>query len=136
MPGVSRLSADRIAEEGRKAFDAGIPAVLLFCIPESKDEEGVSGYQPDGVVQKAVAALKQNLGREYGMFIDGKEVFADEKFEVRSPINTDWVLGRMQKGNAAHAQMAIAAARRAAPAWGRTPWQTRVKLVRKAAALI
>ena len=85
---------------------------------------------------KAVATLKQNLGREYGMFIDGKEVFADEKFEVRSPINTDWVLGVMQKGSATHAQMAIAAARRAAPAWGRTPWQTRVKLVRKAASLI
>jgi 1-pyrroline-5-carboxylate dehydrogenase len=85
---------------------------------------------------KAVASLKQNLGKEYGMLIDGKEVFADEKFEVRSPINTDWVLGVMQKGNAAHAQMAIAAARRAASAWGRTPWKTRVKLVRKAAALI
>ena len=85
---------------------------------------------------KAVAALKQNLGKEYGMFIDGKEVFADEKFEVRSPINTEWVLGRMQKGNATHAQMAIAAARRAAPAWARTPWQTRVRLVRKAAALV
>jgi 1-pyrroline-5-carboxylate dehydrogenase len=85
---------------------------------------------------KAVASLKQNLGKEYGMFIDGKEVFADEKFEVRSPINTDWVLGVMQKGNAAHAQMAIAAARRAAPAWGRTPWKTRVKLVRKAASLL
>ena len=41
---------------------------------------------------KAVAALKQNLGKEYGMLIDGKEVFADEKFDVRSPINTDWVL--------------------------------------------
>ena len=85
---------------------------------------------------KAVTSLKQNLGKEYGMLIDGKEVFADEKFEVRSPINTDWVLGVMQKGNAAHAQMAIAAARRAAPAWGRTPWKTRIKLVRKAAALI
>ncbi len=85
---------------------------------------------------KAVATLKQNLGREYGMFIDGREVFADEKFEVRSPINTDWVLGVMQKGNAAHAQMAIEAARRAAPAWGRTKWQERVKLVRKAAKLI
>ncbi len=85
---------------------------------------------------KAVAALKQNLGKEYGMLIDGKEVFADEKFEVRSPINTDWVLGRMQKGNAQHAQMAIAAARRAARDWGRTPWQKRVALVRKASKLI
>jgi 1-pyrroline-5-carboxylate dehydrogenase len=85
---------------------------------------------------KAVTALKQNLGKEYGMFIDGKEVFADEKFEVRSPINTDWVLGVMQKGNAQHAQMAIEAARRAFPAWARTPWQKRVALVRKASKLI
>ncbi len=54
---------------------------------------------------KAVAALKQNLGKEYGMFIDGKEEFANEKFEVRSPINTEWVLGRMQKGSAYHAQL-------------------------------
>ena len=85
---------------------------------------------------KAVATLKQNLGREYGMIIDGREIFSDEKFQDRSPVNTDWVLAVMQKGNATHANMAIAAARRAAAAWGRTPWQTRVKLVRKAAANI
>ena len=46
---------------------------------------------------KAVAALKQNLGKEYGMIIDGKEVFADEKFQDRSPVNTDLVLAVMQK---------------------------------------
>jgi 1-pyrroline-5-carboxylate dehydrogenase len=85
---------------------------------------------------KAVAILKQNLGREYGMIIDGKDVFAEEKFDDHSPVNTSWVLARMQKGNASHAQMAIAAARKAFPAWSRTPWQTRVKLVRKAASLI
>ncbi len=85
---------------------------------------------------KAVATLKANLGKEYGMIIDGKDVFADEKFEDRSPVDTNWVLARMQKGNATHAQMAIAAARKAFPAWSRTPWQTRVKLVRKASALI
>ena len=48
----------------------------------------------------AVVRLKQNLGKEYGMIIDGKDVFADEKLEDRSPVNTDWVLARMQKGNA------------------------------------
>ena len=85
---------------------------------------------------KAVVTLKKNLGKEYGMIIDGKDVFAAEKFDVRSPVNTNWVLGVMQKGNASHAQMAIAAARKAFPAWSRTPWQTRVKLVRKAASLI
>ncbi|MEW6083285.1 MAG: aldehyde dehydrogenase family protein [Chloroflexota bacterium] len=84
----------------------------------------------------AVAKLKQNLGKEYGMFIDGKDVFSDEKFEDRSPVNTGWVLARMQKGNALHARMAIEAARKAFPSWSRTPWQKRVQLVRKAASLI
>jgi 1-pyrroline-5-carboxylate dehydrogenase len=85
---------------------------------------------------KAVATLKANLGREYGMIIDGKNVFADEKFEDRSPVNTDWVLAIMQKGNASHAKMAVDTARKAFPAWSRTPWQKRVQLVRKASALI
>lgn len=87
--------------------------------------------------EKAVENLKEkNLGKEYGMFINGKEVSADEKFEVRSPVNTDWVLGVMQKGTADHARQALSAARAAAPAWGKTAWQERVKLVRKAASLI
>ncbi len=85
---------------------------------------------------KAVASLKANLGKEYSMIIDGKDVFADEKFDDYSPVNTEWKLAVMQKGNASHAKMAIDAARRAFPKWSRTPWQTRVKLVRKAAALI
>jgi 1-pyrroline-5-carboxylate dehydrogenase len=85
---------------------------------------------------KAVARLKANLGKEYGMFIDGKDVFADDKYEDRSPVNTDWVLAVMQKGNAAQANMAIEAARRAFPGWSRTPWKKRVQLVRKAASII
>ena len=85
---------------------------------------------------KAVTTLKKNLGKEFGMLINGKDVSADEKYEDRSPVNTDWVLAVMQKGNASHAQQAMAAARAAAPGWGRTPWQERVKLVRKAASLI
>jgi 1-pyrroline-5-carboxylate dehydrogenase len=84
----------------------------------------------------AVAKLKQNLGKEYGMIINGKDVFSDDKWDDHSPVNTDWVLARMQKGNASHAQQAIAAARNASPKWSRTPWQERVKLVRKAASLI
>src|SRR5512147_1468332 len=85
---------------------------------------------------KAVARLKANLGQEYGMIIDGKDVFAEDKYEDRSPVNTDWVLAVMQKGDASHANMAIEAARKAFPAWSRTPWQKRVQLVRKAAANI
>jgi 1-pyrroline-5-carboxylate dehydrogenase len=85
---------------------------------------------------KAVVRLKANLGKEHGMIIDGKDVRADDKFEDRSPVNTDWVLAVMQKGNATQAKMAIEAARKAFPAWSRTPWQKRVQLVRKAASNI
>jgi 1-pyrroline-5-carboxylate dehydrogenase len=83
---------------------------------------------------KAVTRLKGNLGREYAMIIDGKDVFAENKFEDHSPVNTEWVLAVMQKGDASHANTAIEAARKAFPAWSRTPWQKRVQLVRKAAA--
>jgi 1-pyrroline-5-carboxylate dehydrogenase len=85
---------------------------------------------------KAVEKLKQNMGREYGMFINGKDVFADEKLADHSPVNTDWVLAQMQKGNASHAQQAMDAARTAFPAWSHTPWQKRLEVIRKAASLI
>ena len=85
---------------------------------------------------KAVGKLKENLGKEYGMIIDGKEVFAYDKYEDHSPVNTDWVLAVMQKGNATQANLAIEAARKASPGWSRTPWQKRVQLVRKAASII
>ncbi len=70
------------------------------------------------------------------MFIDGKDVFADEKYEDHSPVNTEWVLAVMQKGNATQANMAIETARKAFPVWSHTPWQKRVQLVRKAASII
>jgi 1-pyrroline-5-carboxylate dehydrogenase len=85
---------------------------------------------------EALARVKTNLGKEYGMIIDGRERFAAEKFENRSPINTDWVLGIFQKGTAQDAQDAIEAASRAFPMWSRTPWQDRVALVRKTAEII
>lgn len=85
---------------------------------------------------ETLAQTKANLGREYGMIINGKEVFANEKFEDRSPINTDWVLGIFQKGGTEHAHQALAAARKAFPMWSATPWQERVALLRKAADII
>jgi 1-pyrroline-5-carboxylate dehydrogenase len=84
----------------------------------------------------ALAKLKANLGKESFMLIDGKDVRADEKFEDHTPINTEVVLAVMQKGNEKHAQMALEAARKAFPKWSKTPWQERVRLLRKAASLI
>jgi 1-pyrroline-5-carboxylate dehydrogenase len=86
--------------------------------------------------EAALAKTKASMGKEHAMIINNQDVFADEKFEDRSPINTDWVLAVMQKGNEKHAHEALAAARKAFPGWSHTPWQERVRLLRKAADLL
>jgi len=80
--------------------------------------------------------LKTNLGKETTMLIGGKDVTAEEKFEDHTPINTEVLLAVLQKGNEKHAKMALEAARKAFPGWSHTPWQERIKLLRKAANLI
>ena len=86
--------------------------------------------------EATLAQKKARLGEEYPMFIDGKEVKVDEKFEDRSPIDTGMVLGIFQKGNAETANLAVTAAKKAFPAWSHTPWEKRVELLRKTAALM
>lgn len=86
--------------------------------------------------EKALAQLKANLGRDYGMLINGQERFAENKFEDRSPINTEWVLGTFQRGSIQDTQDALAAAHAAWPKWAGMKWQDRVKIMRKAAANI
>jgi 1-pyrroline-5-carboxylate dehydrogenase len=83
--------------------------------------------------EKALKQVKDNLGQDYPMIIDGKDVRVHEKIEIRSPINQDWLLGKFQKGTNSHAQDALGAARAAFPDWSRTPWKTRVKLLRHVA---
>ncbi len=61
MPGQFRWSVDRVVEEARDAWELGIPAVILFGIPEVKDERGTSAFEKNGVVQQAVRALKTRL---------------------------------------------------------------------------
>jgi porphobilinogen synthase len=61
MPGVEQTSADELVRDAAEAFGLGIPAVLLFGVPEEKDEVGSSGYNATGVVQEAVRALKREL---------------------------------------------------------------------------
>jgi len=59
MPGQAQLSVDQLPAEARELRELGIPAVLLFGIPASKDEQATGAYAPDGIVQQAVRALKQ-----------------------------------------------------------------------------
>ncbi len=58
MPGIFRYSVDRLADEVVEIAALGIPAVILFGIPAHKDEEGSEAYNPDGVVQRGIRAIK------------------------------------------------------------------------------
>ena len=58
MPGVFQLSMKEIANEARAAQDLGLQAVLLFGIPEQKDEQATGAYAENGVIQKALRAIK------------------------------------------------------------------------------
>lgn len=61
MPGCSQMSVDEIVKEARDAYKIGIPAVILFGIPEYKDDKGTEAYNPKGVVQTAVKAIKDKV---------------------------------------------------------------------------
>ncbi|MBZ0113570.1 MAG: porphobilinogen synthase [Thermoanaerobaculia bacterium] len=61
MPGVARQSVDRLVETAREAYREGIPAVLLFGIPATKDSVGSSSWDEDGVVQVALRALTREV---------------------------------------------------------------------------
>ncbi len=61
MPGVFQLSPDELLREAARAFALGVPAVLLFGIPDRKDAKASGAYAANGVVQQAVRLLKKEL---------------------------------------------------------------------------
>ena len=61
MPGNSQLSVDMLVEECRRLYGIGIQSVLLFGIPEHKDEHGLVACEHNGIVQQAIRALKNAL---------------------------------------------------------------------------
>jgi len=61
MPGVHNLSVDEIAREAAAAFDIGVRGVILFGLPESKDEIGSGAYAKKGIVQQAVRAIRNEV---------------------------------------------------------------------------
>ena len=61
MPGVFNLSIDELIKECKEVRDLGIPAVILFGIPEHKDEVGSEAYAENGIIQRAVRALKAEV---------------------------------------------------------------------------
>ncbi len=85
---------------------------------------------------QALAQVKARLGQEHAMIINGEDRYAEDKIEDRAPQDTDILLGIFQRGTAQDAIDAIQAARNAFAAWSHTPWQERIRLLRKAAEIM
>jgi porphobilinogen synthase len=97
MPGVFQLSVDELVKECKEVESLGIPAVILFGIPEHKDEKGSEAYDPNGIIQKAVRAIKSEVKNllvitdvclcEYTShghcgLLNGEEILNDETVEL------------------------------------------------------
>jgi porphobilinogen synthase len=61
LPGNFHMSVDALVEEAKRIHDLGIPAILLFGLPEIKDDIASEAYAPDGIVQRAVRAVKAEV---------------------------------------------------------------------------
>jgi 1-pyrroline-5-carboxylate dehydrogenase len=118
--------AQEIINMAKKKTDFKLTYATMFNPPEELHRR----------YDRALKKVKDGLGKDVGMFIAGVDVRAKEKFEDRSPINRDWLLGTFQRGGGEHAQRALKAARKAFPDWSRRTWRERARLLRKAAAQI
>src|SRR5512133_1046553 len=61
MPGVFQLSVDELVAEAQAGWEAGVRSVILFGIPERKDETGSSAWEEDGIIPRAIRALKESV---------------------------------------------------------------------------
>ncbi|MDQ1266206.1 MAG: porphobilinogen synthase, partial [Bacteroidota bacterium] len=97
MPGVYQMSVDNIVKECRDVYELGIPAVILFGIPESKDEIGSGAYDDNGIIQRSIRAIKMEVPKlviiadvclcEYTSnghcgVLDGEEILNDESILI------------------------------------------------------
>lgn len=97
MPGVFQLSIDELVKECKTVRDLGIPAIILFGIPEHKDEKGSEAYDPEGIIQRAIRAIKKEINDlliitdvcmcEYTShghcgLLNGEEILNDETIEL------------------------------------------------------
>lgn len=60
MPGVFNLSVDEVTKESAAAYDSGVRSIILFGLPESKDELASGAYAEDGIVQRAIRAIRRS----------------------------------------------------------------------------
>ena len=97
MPGVYNLSIDEVIKEVSAAYDMGVRSIILFGLPESKDEQASGAYAEDGIVQRAIRSIRQSSPEmiimadtclcEYTSHghcgvVRGREVVNDESLEL------------------------------------------------------
>jgi porphobilinogen synthase len=70
MPGVSRFPIDKVVDDAKEAADLGISALILFGIPEHKDEKGTCAWGEHDIVQRAVREIKNELGKDMYVITD------------------------------------------------------------------
>jgi porphobilinogen synthase len=97
MPGVCNLSIDEVTKEVTAAYDLGVRSIILFGLPESKDELASGAYAEDGIVQRAIRSIRQSSPEMLVMadtclceytshghcgVVRGREVINDESLEL------------------------------------------------------
>ena len=87
----------------------------------------------DEKFEKAVEEIKKDLGKDYPIIINGKEIFLDEKFEVKSPSDTRIILARFPSATKEDTISAINSAKEAFPKWSRISYQQRAKIFKDCA---
>ena len=110
--------------------DSGPRMKITYATLRADNEELHAGFEA------GVERVRVRLGASHRNLVDGAWRDGNGTFEVRSPIDTDIVLGQFAMGTRADVDAAVAAARRAQPAWAATPWGERLRILRAAAELI
>ena len=70
LPGVSQHTVESLVKEARRLSGAGVPGLVLFGVPAEKDAEGTQAWSPDGIVQVALASLRDELGPQMVLMAD------------------------------------------------------------------
>jgi len=70
MPDIERFPLDGINDEVERIVDLGIPAIMLFGIPSSKDDVGSTAFDENGIVQKAITQIRKNFGDKIAIMAD------------------------------------------------------------------
>ncbi len=103
---------------------------VTYATLSATNEDLHSGFE------EAVTRVRDDLGASHQNYVDGAWRAGDSTFEARSPIDSGILVGTFASGTPGDIDDAVAAARRAQPAWAATPWQERLTILRRAAELI